>query len=83
MAKTIDVCCNKCMKPFKMSAEDAHIEKRFNGQLVKVICPYCSSTVTIFKTPEAYELLNEKIKNGDYEEIPFNPETDAYVEEYQ
>lgn len=83
-AKTIDIKCSECSETITMSAQDAHIEWRFNGGCprlkVTVQCPHCQKSSVVKDTPEARGLLSERLKNQDYDSggvtiITNSPET--------
>ena len=82
--KTIDISCSECGESITLTAKDAHIASRLNGGCprlsVTVKCPHCQKTSTVNDTPDARELLSERLKNRDYDNaggtiIASSPET--------
>lgn len=69
--KTITILCSECGKPITITAQDAHILWRFNGGFprlkITVGCPHCNMPSIIHESPEAHELLDERIKSHDYD----------------
>lgn len=67
---TITIGCSKCGQNIVMAAKDANIRWRFNGGFprlkVTVKCTHCNQMSTVRETPEAKELLAERIKKKDY-----------------
>ncbi len=71
VTKTIDIICSECDKTITMSAKDAHIVSRLNGGCprlsITVQCPHCGKSNIVHESPEAHDLLDERIKNRDYD----------------
>lgn len=72
MSKTIDITCSECSRIITMCAQDARIVSRFNGGIprlnITVKCPHCHQSSAVHDTPDARELLSEKIKARDFDE---------------
>ena len=78
--------CSHCGREIELtSPKDVYIEQSFTGRLkISFTCPNCSKEVLVPKTPEAEELLNERIRNREFDQVKdFDPINDAFIEEFQ
>lgn len=68
--KVVTITCSECETPIKMTANDAFIQRRLNGGCpcldITVDCPTCKKKSKVRKTADTASLLEERIKNRDY-----------------